>query len=114
MTKKVEGREQRRHERVRTKLIGRYMLADRREAKCVVLDVSLGGVAIEAAEKGAIGETVVLYVDRIGRLEGKVVRHLPEGFALQMDASSRVAARIAARLAELRSLGTLAPDPERR
>jgi hypothetical protein len=108
------GRNKRRHERTKTKLLGRYMLADRREAKCTVIDVSMGGVAIAAPERGAVGETVVVYIDRIGRVEGKVVRHLEEGFALQLDASSRVMERIAHRLADLQHGGTLSPSPERR
>ncbi len=35
--------EQRRHQRVRTELLGRYMLSDRREYPCQTVDMSPGG-----------------------------------------------------------------------
>ena len=38
--------EKRRFQRVRVNLLGRYMLADRREFPCQVLDMSPGGMAI--------------------------------------------------------------------
>ena len=104
----------RQYARIKTRLLGRYMLADRRESKCIVIDVSLGGVALAAPEKGALGETVVLYIDQIGRVQGKIVRFLDGGFALQLDGSARTTERIAARLRELQAGETLEPHPERR
>jgi hypothetical protein len=104
----------RRHERIKTSLLGRYMLADGREAKCTVVDVSLSGAALAAPERGEIGEIVVLYVDQIGRLEGRIVRHLDGGFALALDVSTRVTQRLAERLREVASGGKLRPSPERR
>ena len=38
--------EKRRFQRVRVNLLGRYMLADRREFPCQVLDMSPGGMSI--------------------------------------------------------------------
>ena len=40
--------EQRRFQRVRVNLLGRYMLADRREFPCQVIDMSPGGMAVVA------------------------------------------------------------------
>ena len=62
--------ERRRFQRVRVNLLGRYMLADRREFPCQVSDMSPGGMALIAPVTGAIGERVVAYVDHLGRLEG--------------------------------------------
>ncbi len=104
----------RRHERIKTQLLGRYMLPDGREAKCMVIDVSLGGVALAAPELGAVGDRVVLYVDQIGRLEGNIARPLPDGFALQLDVSTRATQRLATRLQDVVNGGKLAPKPERR
>jgi hypothetical protein len=106
--------ELRQHERVKTTLLGRYMLTDGREAKCTVTDVSAGGVALTAPNKGVIGERVILYIDQIGRVEGKIARHLDDGFALQLEGSGHVAERIARRLEEVRAAGELNPSPERR
>ncbi len=41
-----------------------------------------GGVALAAPVKGNIGDKVIVYLDTLGRVEGKVVRHLADGFAL--------------------------------
>ena len=74
--------EQRRLQRVRVNLLGRYMLADRREFPCQVLDMSPGGMAIIGPVSGKAGERVVAYIDHVGRLEGTIIRVLPTGFAM--------------------------------
>jgi hypothetical protein len=76
--------ERRRHQRVKVVLLGRYMLEDRHEYPCQTIDISPGGVAIEAAVNGAIGERVVAYFSQIGRVEGAIARHFDKGFAIQM------------------------------
>ena len=77
--------ERRRHQRVKVALLGRYMLADKREFPCQTIDMSPGGVALFAPVKGDIGSRVVVYVDQIGRIEGRIVRHLDHGFALGLN-----------------------------
>jgi hypothetical protein len=77
--------ERRRHQRVEVSLLGRYMLEDRREFPCVTTDMSPGGLAVIAAVRGAIGERVIVYLDQIGRVEGKIVRHTDRGFALALN-----------------------------
>src|SRR5437588_12567807 len=81
--------EQRRFQRVRVNLLGRYMLADRREYPCQIQDMSPGGMALVAPVSGKPGERVVAYVDHLGRLEGTVVRVYPDGFAMTIAATSR-------------------------
>ena len=61
--------ERRRHQRVKVVLLGRYMLADRREFPCQTIDMSPGGVALFAPVKGTAGERVVAYIDQLGRIE---------------------------------------------
>jgi hypothetical protein len=80
----VRLHERRRHQRVKVVLLGRYMLEDRHEYSCQTIDVSPGGVAIEGAPKGMIGERVVAYFNQIGRVEGTIARHFDRGFAIQM------------------------------
>ncbi|MBN8964736.1 MAG: PilZ domain-containing protein, partial [Rhizobiales bacterium] len=40
------AQERRRHQRVRVNLLGRYMLVDRREYPCQVINMSPGGMAL--------------------------------------------------------------------
>jgi hypothetical protein len=96
------GRDRRKHTRIKTSLPGRYLLADRREGKCTITDASPGGVAVETTQRVAVGETVIIYVDQIGRVEGRIARVLKDGFALQLRDSEWVAKKIASRLSELR------------
>jgi hypothetical protein len=62
--------ERRRFQRVRVDLLGRYMLPDRREFPCQVVNMSPGGMALIAPVAGEPGERVIAYVDHLGRLEG--------------------------------------------
>ena len=62
------AQERRRHQRVRVNLLGRYMLADRREYPCQVINMSPGGMAVIAPISGEVGERVIAYVDHLGRL----------------------------------------------
>ena len=90
--------DQRRHQRVRAELLGRYMLADRREYPCQTVDMSPGGVRVTCAVTGTVGERVVLYLEQIGRLEGVIVRHPARGFAMQLNATPRKRDKIASQL----------------
>jgi c-di-GMP-binding flagellar brake protein YcgR len=81
--------ERRRHQRVKVNLLGRYMLADRREFPCQVTDMSPGGMALVAPIAGQTGERVIAYVDHLGRLEGKIARVLENGFAMSISATLR-------------------------
>ena len=65
--------ERRRFQRVRANLLGRYMLADRREFPCQVVNMSPGGMALIAPVAGQPGERIIAYVDHLGRLEGQRV-----------------------------------------
>src|ERR1051326_9242097 len=90
--------ERRRFQRVRVNLLGRYMLADRREYPCQVQDMSPGGMALVAPVAGKAGERVVAYVDHLGRLEGTIVRGYPTGFAMTITQTSRKGAKLAPQL----------------
>ena len=75
--------DRRRHQRLAISLPGRYMLEDRREFGCQTIDMSPGGLALFAPETGAVDERIVCYIDKIGRVEGRVARVFKDGFALQ-------------------------------
>jgi hypothetical protein len=93
-----DAADQRRHQRVRVSVLGRYMLANRREYPCQTVDMSPGGVRLTCAVVGEIGERVVLYLEHIGRIEGVIVRHSAGGFAVQLNATPRKRDKIASQL----------------
>src|ERR1700752_494884 len=90
--------ERRRHQRVRVDLLGRYMLADRREFPCQVVNMSPGGMALIAPVAGNVGDRVIAYVDHLGRLEGQIARLIQNGFAMTISATSRKRDMLAAQL----------------
>ena len=106
--------EKRRFQRVRVNLLGRYMLADRREFPCQVLDMSPGGMAIVGPVSGKAGERVVAYIDHVGRLEGTIIRVLPTGFAMSIAATPRKRDKLAAQLTWLANRHILGLPEDRR
>jgi hypothetical protein len=106
--------ERRRFQRVRVDLLGRYMLPDRREFPCQVINMSPGGMALMAPIGGAPGERVIAYVDHLGRLEGHVARTFPNGFAMTIAATIRKRDKLAAQLTWLANRHILALPEDRR
>src|SRR5579864_9039804 len=90
--------ERRRFQRVRVDLLGRYMLPDRREFPCQVVNMSPGGMALIAPVSGQPGERVIAYVDHLGRLEGHIARAFQNGFAMTIGATARKRDKLAAQL----------------
>ena len=56
--------ERRRFQRVKVHLLGRYMLPDRREFPCQIINMSPGGVALLAPGIGNVGDRVIAYPGR--------------------------------------------------
>jgi PilZ domain-containing protein len=108
------SQERRRFQRVRVNLLGRYMLADRREFPCQVVDMSPGGMALVAPVAGQPGERVIAYVDHVGRLEGKIARLLDNGFAMTILATPRKRDKLAAQLTWLANRHILNLPEDRR
>src|SRR5215207_9268597 len=106
--------ERRRFQRVRVNLLGRYMLADRREFPCQVTDMSPGGMALIAPVVGQTGERVVAYVDHVGRLEGIIARQFQNGFAMTVAATTRKRDKLAAQLTWLANRHILGLPEDRR
>ena len=106
--------ERRRHQRVKVNLLGRYMLADRREFPCQVINMSPGGLALLAQGIGAVGERVVAYLDHIGRVEGKITRIIDNGFAMTVAATPRKRDKLAAQLTWLANRHILGLAEDRR
>jgi len=108
------GAERRRFQRVKVNLLGRYMLADRREFPCQVVNMSPGGIAVIAPVSGNPGERIIAYVDHLGRLEGHIARVFQNGFAMTISATTRKRDKLAAQLTWLANRQILSLPEDRR
>ena len=106
--------ERRRFQRVRVNLLGCYMLTDRREYPCQVVNMSPGGMALIAPVCGQVAERVIAYVDHVGRLEGVIARHFENGFAMTIAATTRKRDKLAAQLTWLANRHILGLPEDRR
>jgi len=106
--------ERRSFQRVRIKIYGRFMLEDRTEHPCQVVDMSPGNAALRCEKSGEPGEKVIAYLDHIGRVEGVVTRRLQDGFAMTIVASERKKDKLAAQLTWLANKHELDLPEDRR
>lgn len=103
-----------RFQRVKVSVLGRYMLADRREFPCQILEMSPGDAVVVAPVPGSEGERVIAYVDHIGRIEGEVKSRVEGGFVMDVVASSRKRDKMAAQLTWLANKDILNLPEDRR
>ncbi|MEP9373235.1 PilZ domain-containing protein [Mesorhizobium sp. KR1-2] len=106
--------EKRNFQRVRVNIYGRYMLEDRTEHPCQVMDMSPGNVALRCNQTGRPGEKVIVYLDHLGRIEGVVTRTMADGFAMTIIASDRKRDKLAAQLTWLANKHELDLPEDRR
>ncbi|HAT87559.1 MAG TPA: PilZ domain-containing protein [Rhizobiales bacterium] len=106
--------ERRRHSRVQVNLLGRFMLENKKEYPCQVINMSPGGLAMIAPVRGEIGERIIAYIDHIGRIEGKIVRKIEGGFAVALDATLRKRDKLASQLTWLANRHILNLPEDRR
>lgn len=74
--------ERRRHARVDLPLKARFLGEDGEERPCLVANLSAGGALLRAAAPPKEGENVVIYIDEVGRFEGRVIRSVGSQFAV--------------------------------
>jgi hypothetical protein len=103
-----------RFQRVKVSVLGRYMLADRREFPCQVLEMSPGDAIVVAPVAGQVGEKVIAYIDHIGRIEGAVTSEIDGGFQMEVAASPRKRDKMAAQLTWLANKDILNLPEDRR
>jgi hypothetical protein len=80
--------------RIIISLPGRYVLANKRNARgerrefaCRVINISSYGLAVAAPVVGTMGERVIAHIDQFGRFEGPIVRVLNGGFVMEITVS---------------------------
>lgn len=103
-----------RFQRVKVSILGRYMLADRREFPCQVLSMSPGDAVVIAPVSGINDERVIAYLDHIGRIEGTIIGQIDGGFVMDIAASPRKRDKMAAQLTWLANKDLLNLPEDRR
>jgi hypothetical protein len=103
-----------RFQRVKISVLGRYMLADRREFPCQVLEMSPGDAVVIAPVSGNAGEKVIAYLDHLGRVEGAITKAIDGGFVMDVSASPRKRDKMAAQLTWLANKDVLNLPEDRR
>jgi hypothetical protein len=101
-------------QRVKVSVLGRYMLADRREFPCQILEMSPGDAMVVAPVTGIVGEKVIAYIDHIGRIEGCITSQIDGGFMMDIVASARKRDKMAAQLTWLANKDILNLPEDRR
>ncbi|MBO0663407.1 PilZ domain-containing protein [Jiella sp. CQZ9-1] len=111
---KSDTSDRRRFSRVDLDLLGRFMREDFQEYPCRVENMSPGSVAVISPVEPREGERIIFYVDHIGRLEGKVSRIYPGGFAVDLINTDRKREKLAAQLTWFANRGELDLPEDRR
>lgn len=106
-----EGRD---FSQIRLTIFGRYMLEDKSEHPCRVIDMSPDSAVLIAEKHGQLGERVVAYLDHIGRVEGLITQLLDHGFTMAILASERKREKLTAQLNWLAKRDTLELPEDRR
>lgn len=102
------------YQSVRVSVLGRYMLADRREFPCQIIEMSPGDAHVIAPVSGRPGERIIIYLDHLGRVEGTITELMEGGFAMELVSSSRRREKMAAQLTWLANKDLLNLPEDRR
>jgi len=86
----------------------------RDESTCRLVDLSIGGASMLADKVPQMDEDVVLYLEELGVLEGKVIRVGHGNFAINFTASHRRRQKLAAQLTWLLNRHELSEADQRR
>jgi hypothetical protein len=106
--------ERRQNQRFEVRLVGRFMRSDRKEFDCESIDASPEGVAFSSDAGVQLGERIIAYLNQIGRVEGRVARIFPSGFAIQMNVPPNKRDKLATQLAWLANRQALGLPEDRR
>jgi len=108
------GIEVSRFQSVEVSILGRYMLSDRSEFPCQVIEMSPGDATLIAPVCGQPGERVVAYLDHLGRVEGPILKIIDGGFKMKLTSSSRKRDKLSAQLTWLANKDELNLAEDRR
>ena len=89
MTEESPDDDRRRYKRIDLELSLRYLVDSGEEQKGQTLDVSAGGLSVKSDAKVELGQHIILYIEELDRVEGKVVRVFDGGFAVEAKLSDK-------------------------
>jgi len=95
-------------------VFGRYMLTNKQEFPCQISHMSAGTAAVVGPGNGEIGETIIAYMDHVGRLEGKILRVFPGGFVMSINATQHKRDKLAAKITWMANRHELSLPEDRR
>ena len=81
-------------------LTAKYILTNREENSCSVIPLTLGVIIVLGPAIGELGENVVVRVEQLGRVQGRVIGFVEGGFTLRLSAGSRALVEFARRVSE--------------
>lgn len=102
--------DRRKHHRVSLPLSARFLTEGGEERAALVVNISASGALLRTKEPPNFGETVVLYVDNLGRFPGRVIRTGARSFAVSYGRKRQKLAKTADNLTELVNTGRRASD----
>lgn len=86
------------------RLKGRCMFGNMSEHLCESVNISATGLAVACSHPARAGDRVVIYLDRLGRLEGSIIRATNGAFAVTLINSVRKRVKLASQIEHLVSL----------
>ncbi|GAK46048.1 type IV pilus assembly PilZ [Tepidicaulis marinus] len=98
MQEKKLNEDRRRAERKELSVDGRLMTPAGEEFTCSVLDISLVGIALSTPAPANLDDKVIIYLNDLGRFEGKVVRMINGGFCVEIHLVTPRRERVAERI----------------
>jgi hypothetical protein len=107
------GRNQRRHPRYALSLGGRFMRADKLDHPCRLIDISVESAAMTTPVPLVVGEKLIVYLTRLGGLEGTVVRLFPGSFAMSISGTQRKRDKLAVQIPRLAAQSEIPEGEER-
>lgn len=110
----VGSMDKRQYQRVPLDVHGRYMLPDRSEHDCRITEMSPGDAFVQGPVSASPGSRIIMYIDSIGRIEGKISRDHDRGFSVVYNLHERKRERVAAKLTWLANRHELNLPEDRR
>ena len=108
--KAQDDADRRKHLRVDMPLKARFLNAQGIEQACYVTNISAGGAFVRAKVPPPFGASVVLYIDQMGRFEGKVIRSTEKSFAVTYERKRKKSSRTADDLTQVLNRGKRSHD----
>ncbi|MBL0849156.1 MAG: PilZ domain-containing protein [Candidatus Liberibacter ctenarytainae] len=107
--------DQRAFQRIKVDLRGRFLLFNGAEYDCIVREMSPGGLFFSCENSVAlIGERSIVFVEKIGRIEGEVISFDSRGCAVRIIASEQSRRKLAEKITWIANQDDLQIPDQRR